>query len=520
MTNDASVARNASAEGRDASTFGGTADSRPFSRYVVVVGGIVFAVLMALSDRYGFQRDELYMVECGRHLQASYVDQPVLAPLLARASVALFGLSLPGLRLWAALASGTTVVVGGLTAREFGGGARAQVLAAVAVATMPAVLGSGHVANTTPCMILGCADLGLVVARIGRTGNARWWLAAGAVAGVGAEDNHLVGIVALALVIGVLLSGGHRLVLNRWFAAGAAVAVALMIPDLWWQAQHGWATIAMTHALNSENGGIAGIGTWIFGQLGITALAMVWVWPVGLRFLWRSGRPAWRAVAWAFGLLFVIFMLTTGKQIYYLAGLYVPLLAAGLVSADRWLHEHPVRLRRLAVATALTTVVPVLVALPVLPPADIGWTYHLSAVSGESVGWPQLVSTVRAAWQSIPARQRASAVIFTADYSEAAAINELSRGTGLPAAVSGHNTYWWWGPGNPRATTVLAVAPGPDHAGGYAAYLSRFFTSVRTVATLSNPYGIHNIEWGGHVYLCTGPRHEWGQMWPRLRHYG
>ena len=85
----------------------------PFSRYVLAVGGIVFAVLMALSDRYGFQRDELYLVECGRHLQASYVDQPVLAPLLARASLELFGLSLPGMRLWAALASGTTVVAGG-----------------------------------------------------------------------------------------------------------------------------------------------------------------------------------------------------------------------------------------------------------------------------------------------------------------------------------------------------------------------------------------------------------------------
>jgi len=192
---------------------------------------------------------------------------------------------------------------------------------------------------------------------------------------------------------------------------------------------------------------------------------------------------------------------------------------AGAVSVDGWLHERPARRRGLAVATVITTAASALVVLPVLPPANVGWTYKTSAVSGESIGWPQLVGTVRAAWLSRPARQRASAVIFTADYSEAAAINELGRGTGLPEAVSGHNAYWWWGPGNPRATTVLAVAPGPDDAGDYAAYLRQFFASVRVVATLSNPYGVRNIEWGGHVYLCTGPRQPWGQLWPRLRHY-
>jgi hypothetical protein len=110
-------------------------------------------------------------------------------------------------------------------------------------------------------------------------------------------------------------------------------------------------------------------------------------------------------------------------------------------------------------------------------------------------------------------------VIFASDYSEASAINELGRGTGLPEAVSGHNTYWWWGPGNPRATTVVAVMPGPLQGPGDAAYLRQFFTSVRAVATLSNPYGLHNANWGGHVYLCTGPRHPWGQMWPQLRSY-
>jgi hypothetical protein len=90
---------------------------------------------------------------------------------------------------------------------------------------------------------------------------------------------------------------------------------------------------------------------------------------------------------------------------------------------------------------------------------------------------------------------------------------------GLPTAVSGHNSLWWWGPGNPHATTVVAVAPGPVDVTGYAAYLSQFFTSVRVAATLSNPYGIHNQEWGGHVYVCTGPRESWAQLWPQLRHY-
>ncbi|MGD0558882.1 MAG: glycosyltransferase family 39 protein [Streptosporangiaceae bacterium] len=479
----------------------------PFSRYVLLVGAVVFAVLMALSGRYGFQRDELYMLQCGQHLQASYVDQPVLAPLLARASFAMFGLSTTALRWWAALAAWVTVVVGGLTAREFGGGRRTQLLTAIGVGTMPVLLGSDHVANTSALMLLGEASLGLVVARLGRTGDTRWWLAAGAVAGVGAEDNHLVGVLAIALVAGALISGVRP---DRWLAGGAAIAVVLLIPDIWWQATHGWATLAMTHALNSRNGGVAGIVTWIPGQLGMTALGLAWVWVIGLRFLWRSGHPAWRAVVWAYGLLFVVFMLTTGKQFYYLGGVYVTLLAGGMVSVDGWLRENPVRLRRTLGATAITALVGAMVTLPVLPPKIGG---KLNSDNAESIGWPQLVSTVRAAWLSLPAGTRANAVIFTANYSEAAAINEL--GHGLPTAVSGHNTYWWWGPGNPRATTMLMVAQG----GVSAAQVSPYCSSVRTMATLTNPYGIKNIEDGGHVYLCSGLHEPLGQLWPRLRHY-
>jgi 4-amino-4-deoxy-L-arabinose transferase-like glycosyltransferase len=384
---------------------------------------------------------------------------------------------------------------------------------------MPAVLGSDHILDTTAFDILAWAGLALIAARIGRTGDARWWLAGGLVLGLGLTNKHSVGFFAVALVIGVLLSGGRRLVWNRWFAAGAVIAAAFTIPDIWWQAQHQWATIAMTRALNQENGGPGNIAPFVIGQLLMTSLALVWVWPAGLRFLWRSERPPWRALVWAYGLLFVFFAVTTGAKIYYLAGAYIYLLAAGAVAVDGWLSARRGRLRNLLLATGLTTAVALPLVLPVLPAADAGPTAKVNTVSAESIGWPQLVSTVRTVWTSLPPRQRASAVIFASNYGEASAINVLGQGTGLPQAVSGHNTYWWWGPGNPHATTVVAVMPGPADGGGDAAYLRQFFTSVRAVATLSNPYRIHNQEFDGHVYLCTGPRHPWGQMWPQLRSY-
>jgi|SRR6516162_5445887 len=65
----------------------------------------------------------------------------------------------------------------------------------------------------------------------------------------------------------------------------------LTIPDLWWQVQHGWATITMTRQLNTENGGVGNFGNWIGGQLIMAADGLIWVWLCGLRFLWRSDRP-------------------------------------------------------------------------------------------------------------------------------------------------------------------------------------------------------------------------------------
>ena len=300
----------------------------------------VFSLLMVLSPRYGFHRDELYFLDCARHLQGAYVDQPVLTPLLARITLGLWGVSLPGLRLWPALAGGVTVVVCGLTARELGGGRRPQVLAAFGAATMPTLLAADHLTDTTAFDLLAWAAFALVVLRIGRTQDPRWWLLGGLVLGLGLANKHSVGFLALATFVGALLSGGRRLVLNRWSLAGALITAAFTVPDFWWQATHDWATIAMTGALNKENGGLGNIATWVVGQVVMVNLAFLWVWIAGLRFLWRSTGPLNRALVWAYGLLFVFFAVTTGAKVYYLAGAYLYLLGAGAVAVDGWLSSR------------------------------------------------------------------------------------------------------------------------------------------------------------------------------------
>jgi hypothetical protein len=109
-------------------------------------------------------------------------------------------------------------------------------------------------------------------------------LAAGLILGLGLANRHSAGLFA-----GALLSGGRAMVLNRWFLAGTAIAVTFTVPDLWWQAQHHWAPIAMTQALNQANGGLGNVGTWVIGQVIMVTLALVWVWLAAVVLARRSG---------------------------------------------------------------------------------------------------------------------------------------------------------------------------------------------------------------------------------------
>ena len=97
-----------------------------------ILGLATLALHLWVNGSYGYFRDELYFIVCGRNLAWGYVDQPPLIPLIAWASDAVFH-SLRGLRLVPALAAGATVALTVAAARMLGGGRYAGWVAGLAV---------------------------------------------------------------------------------------------------------------------------------------------------------------------------------------------------------------------------------------------------------------------------------------------------------------------------------------------------------------------------------------------------
>src|SRR5215475_5059501 len=100
------------------------APKRNYSTESVLIAVFSIAALMVhllTNGRYGYFRDELYYIACGRHIAFGYVDQPPLSILFLRLSQLLLGCSLFAIRFLPALAGAAIVALTGLIAREMGG---------------------------------------------------------------------------------------------------------------------------------------------------------------------------------------------------------------------------------------------------------------------------------------------------------------------------------------------------------------------------------------------------------------
>ena len=159
------------------------------------------------------------------------------------------------LRLLPALTTGLTVALGGLIARELGARRPAQIAGAAAVAAGGFVLGVGHLLSTAVFDLTAWMALLWLTARLLRTGDGRWWIAFGIVAGISMLNKNLLVLLGAALVCGLLVERRWDMLGSPWLFVGAAIALAIAAPNLVWEARHGWPQFEMARVLSKRLGG-------------------------------------------------------------------------------------------------------------------------------------------------------------------------------------------------------------------------------------------------------------------------
>lgn len=496
---------------------------------------IVFAIALAklvlhcvFNNRYGYFRDEFDYLACAKHLAWGYVDQPPLIPFLVRISYEILGTSLRAIRFLPALASSATVVIAAIIARELGARRFALILTAVCALVAPMYLSDGSLLTTNclePLLWMGCAYFAILIVK---RNDPRYWLWFGLVAGVGMEEKYSIAVMCFAIVLGFLLTKERRLLFNRWLLLGGLAAFLIFLPNLLWNLHYGWPFVQLQRNIHASGRDVQLSAFQYFAQQWLLTLplaAPIWITGILALLFWLPLKP-YRLLGWSYLIAFTVFVVLHGKN-YYLAPIYPMLFAAGAIAIESgiekihqgWLKPALVTVLLAGGAWLAPIVVPVLsvdhfIAYMNKLPFKLPRSEHsheravLPQHYADQFGWEEIAATAAQAWSRLSPAERADCAVFGQNYGQAGAIDFFGPRYGMPPALSGHQTYWIWGPRGYSGNCLIVL---DDHR----EVLDKLFYDVQYVAESNSPYALENHI---PVFLCRGKKFSsLAALWPRLK---
>ena len=507
---------------------------RPFPASLVFGLATAFSallLLLCLHPSYGYFLDELYYLACARRLDFGYVDHPPLAPALLALNRVILGDSQLALRIPPALCGGATIVLAGWLVWKLGGGRFAQVLAALCIMTAPGLFGLFSFYSMNCFEIVLWTLTICLLFEMGRTGDGRLWLMVGLLLGLAVQNKHTSLVFVGALAFAVVVSPARRHLLERPLWLGAALFALIALPNLYWQIEHGFASLEFYANVDREANVSASALSVLEGQVAGFNPATLPVWAAGLYlFLIARRGQRDRLVGWVLVALFAALLIAGKSRPDRIAGAYPALFAAGAVHLEAVFARRGFRWLRTALPAALVAIGVIVapVTVPILAPDLVA--RYMKAIGADDVvlqrelgtsvlllplahrrGSEELVEAVSRVYAELDPAKREQAVILASGYAPAGAI-EVLGGAELPPVYSPHNNYHLWGPPAFDPELVVAVGFEPEQ-------LAPYFENVDVVARVPCRYC---MGWRQNVpiSLATVPRISIRDAWPDLRHYG
>ena len=453
-------------QGEVSVTHASSAETRRGLTTIAALSLGLFALHMIFNGRYGYFVDELYYLACSHHLAWGYVDQAPLVAVLTWLERVTLGDSLHALRFLPAVAAGLRVLLAGLLARELGARRYAQALACIAVIVAPLYLGLDNLLTMNAFESLFWMGCALVAVKILKGGNPRLWLLFGLLAGIGLENKHSMLFFGFAFFVGLLLTPERRVLRSPWIWLGGVLAFAIFLPNLLWEIHRHFPTIELLGNVQKSGRNVAlGSVGFLLQQVLLLHPLSAPLWIAGLWYCLRDPEgQRFRVLGWTYLVILLCFLVMNGR-VYYLAPAYPMLFAAGAVAFERFAQRgsrawlKPAYIAALLVTGALLAPFAYFPILPVETYIAYSKALHfgpprieshrlgpLPQIYADMYGWKEMAESVAGVYNKLSPVDKQRCGIFGQNYGQAGAINFFGAKMGLPNAISGHQSYFYWGP--------------------------------------------------------------------------
>lgn len=220
---------------------------------------IAFTRLLALRNSpLDLLPDEAQYWSWSRHLAFGYFSKPPVIAWLIRGTTELAGNDEWAVRLGAPLMHAATGIVIAFLGRALFS-ARAGFTAALLYATLPGVVFSAMIISTDVPLLFFWALSLLATWQVWSKPDWRWAVVLGGAFGLGFLSKYAMGYFLLGLFVFAATVPRHTLrAAARPLLLALVVALAVVVPNLVWNAAHGWATVGHT-AANANWGQGAGL---------------------------------------------------------------------------------------------------------------------------------------------------------------------------------------------------------------------------------------------------------------------
>ena len=502
------------------------------SIFIIIAAALVKLVIhLATGSNYGYFIDELYTIACGEHLSFGYVDMPPFAPFLSRISGLIFGYSLFSIHIFPAVSGALLIVFAGLFTMELGGQRFAVLLTCIAVLTSVVWLIFNSMFAYDNFDQLFTLIFLFMLMKLIKTDNPRLFINLGIIGGICLLTKLTLVFIVIAIIPALLLTKSRKYFAAKWLWIALLIAAVMAAPYVLWQYFHQWPLVEYLQEYSKY-------GTYHANPLEYIMMITLMINPISLP-LWLLGfyyyffvkeGKAYKIFGFIPVFLFFVLFIVMKAKAYMILVTFIPLIAAGSVLLGKSLENRNwLWLRTLSIILLLVQGCLLLpIGVPLLKPDNLAEYYSFfnrftnkvktdnsktsifPQTTADRFGWDELVKNVADVYNSLPLEERKKCTIFGGNYGAAGAVDLLGGKYGLPKAISGHLTYYIWGPGTNTGEILISV-------GVPLKRLAGFYDEVTEVRKLYNKYTMprNNVP----VYLCRKPKMTIQEAWKFTKSY-